>query len=480
MKSSKIAQLEHHQHPTAKSLRTISKPPEGRFINNRPESIAQRKLADSIKHSPRQLAQSKTANLIKNSSKQLAQRKILEAMQGSAILSAQRRQARGRVQPTMQMKDGVFANDDRGSEQEADKTRENAVQMRRDTSRKQPEPHGVIQRAKYSIEKRVSLTTAAKPWKEKDGQSAKKRAVGAMLATLREEYPLPSSYKKTQDNNTDDNFRGKDFLERKAEILKRFEDVDESATDVISTRASIEGDKEAGKRRSTSQAADVSRIAPGFKWIGAHLIKREWGGADNMWNVVAWPQEAEDKWADQFEKSVDTDGLYGRDPGTVGIAVTKEDDTIDKDFIDEVEKYSLEIGLNNSVTAETAKQTGKFKETVAKKRNYLNRAMESIPVNAAGTNKLGTTTLSTSETRYDEAKESAKAEFADTVTDALADTSEITRHTKDKTPIPKTMEEAEKVESGKRLKERQKDWKEEKQNYRADKYEFTNTLFPDG
>lgn len=88
MKSSKIAQLEHHQHPTAKSLRTISKPPEGRFINNRPESIAQRKLADSIKHSPRQLAQSKTANLIKNSSKQLAQRKILEAMQGSAILSA--------------------------------------------------------------------------------------------------------------------------------------------------------------------------------------------------------------------------------------------------------------------------------------------------------------------------------------------------------------------------------------------------------
>lgn len=209
MKSSKIAQLEHHQHSTAKSLRTISKPPEARFINNRPESIAQRKLADSIKHSPRQLAQSKTANLIKNSSKQLAQRKILEAMQGSAILSAQRQQARGRVQPTMQMKDGVFANDDWGSEQEADRTGENAVQMRRDTSHKQPEPHGVIQRARYSIEKRVSLTTAAKKWEEKDGQSAKKRAVGAMLAVLREEYPLPSNYTKTKDNNTDDNSRGK-------------------------------------------------------------------------------------------------------------------------------------------------------------------------------------------------------------------------------------------------------------------------------
>ncbi|UJP02773.1 MAG: hypothetical protein LZF85_13605 [Nitrosomonas sp.] len=454
MKSSKIAQLEHRQHPTAKSLRNTSMLPEARFVNNRPESIAQRKLANSIRHSPRQLAQSKTADLIKNSSKQLAQRKILEAMQSSAILSAQHQQVQGRVPPTMQLRHAV--------------------------SHAQPEPHGVIQRARYSIEKRVSLTTAEKKWEEKDGQSAKKRAVGAMLAVLREEYPLPSGYTKTKDNNTDDNFRGKDFLERKAQILDRFVGVDDSAAEVTSTRASIESDKEAGKRRGTSQAANVSRIAPGFKWIGAHLIKREWGGADNMWNVVAWPQEAEDKWADQFEKSVDTDGLYGRDPGTVAIAVTKEDDTIDQGFIDEVEKFSLEIDLNDPVTAEKAKKTGKFKETVAKKRNYLNRAMESIPIHAAGTNKLGTTTLSTGETRYDEAKESAKSEFMDTVTDALADTSELTRHKLDKTPIPTTMEQAENVEGGKRLEERQKDWKDEKQNYRADKYEFTNTLFPEG
>ena len=413
------------------------------MVKSSPQAVAQRRIMDMIRNSPSMAEQRKTISAIHNSPHATAQRQQLDRLTGK---TAQRE----------------------------------AVQMRHAASRAQPEPHGVIQRARYSVEKRVSLTTAEKKWEEKDGQSAKKRAVGAMLAVLREEYPLPSNYTKTKDNNTDDNFRGKDFLERKEQILKRFAGVDDSAAEVISTRASIESNKEAGTRRKTSQAADVSRIAPGFKWIGAHLIKREWGGADNMWNVVAWPQEAEDKWADQFEKSVDTDGLYGRDPGTVAIAVTKEDDTIDLGFIDEVEKFSLEIGLNDPVTAEKAKKTGKFKEVVAKKRNYLNRALESIPVHAAGTNKLGTTTLSTGETRYDEAKESAKSEFADTVTDALADTSEVTRHKSDKTPIPTTMEEAERVESGKRLKERQKDWKEEKQNYRADKYEFTNTLFPEG
>lgn len=370
-----------------------------------------------------------------------------------------------------------------GFQADAGVTGAQAIQMKND--RPQNQSQGVLQRARYSIEKQVALTVAEKKWKAekaKDGkeeQSPKKRVIGAMLTSLRDEYPLPSNYVKQQDSNLDDQARGSVFLAQKNEVLDRFSTNTDKDSEVISTRTSIESDKPAGKRKSSSQASEIAKIAPDVKWIGAHLIKREWGGADNMWNVVAWPQAAEDKWADQFESSVDTDGLYGRDPGTVSITVTKEDEAIDEAFIDEVEDYSYQIGLNNRDTASVAKKTGKFKETVAKKRYLLNRAVESVPVNAQGTNRLYTTTLSAGETKYDHAKESAKSSFADAVTDALDDTEELVRNPKDLRPIPKTMKEAEDVESKKRLGDRQKDWKEEKNNYDPEKYTSTNTLFPE-
>ena len=318
---------------------------------------------------------------------------------------------------------------------------------------------------KYSIEKNIKMDIGEKVWEgkkgegERDDQMAKTRARGESIKYLREMYP-------TSDGSKDDSKRGEKFQLAKESLDERYKLTDEEnlKDEAISTRPAIYRNAPEG-RRSGNQAKGINNLT-GVEYIGAHLIKREWGGSDNMWNVVAWLKTAEKKWAENFENPVDMKGVFGQDPGRVSIKVTKEDE------------YIPDNAHERLIEGATINKTG-F-ESIASSRASINRAIESVPYDAEGKNYQSTTTLSNAETGYAGALSKADDKFRSDVNDAKSISAERSDYN-GKRPIPDDIGGADEIERAKALKERRRDWLKEKGTYDTGvgkgQFEFTNTLF---
>jgi hypothetical protein len=269
----------------------------------------------------------------------------------------------------------------------------------------------VVQLRRYQVEKNIDLKLATKRWDAKNGQKGVVRARGQEIADLRELFPCltitiedQKEKKKTQQGVTElDNGRGEEFLKEKQAILEKYDGRDDDVGGGFdATRPAIYHNAPSRGRNGKAAEAINLLVDEDPKFIGAHLIKREWGGGDNMWNVVSWTQDAENHWAKNFEKPVDSRGARGEVPGAVSISVTKEDDFISRsDLGDEVKRVNKD-----------PQSADRFE----KERDGINAAMESVPVSAIGQNQDSTTSLNEGLIGFTAAGEKAKAKMRDHVT----------------------------------------------------------------
>ncbi|BDD04592.1 eCIS core domain-containing protein [Aureibacter tunicatorum] len=388
-------------------------------------------------------------------------------------------QKQGRVKPTKQMKGKVNVNDDAGLEKEADVMGAKALQFidnrpegvaQRKLNKFKNNGDTEIQLKKYSVARNLNLSLATTDWSAKGEkgdekyQSAKTRARGQMYADLREEYPITN----TDGNHEEqENSRGVEYARKKLEIDTEFDKYSDDDITVQTSRPAIKPNAGKGKRRKNSQAGPINEMVSSIKYIGAHLVKREWGGADNMWNVVAWPQKAEDKWASIFETPVDSAGLRGEDPGNVKIEVRKEDEELKRPRASEIiqEEISKLEGADNEKANKRLLESPTAKRLLTSARWVSNRALESVPEVAKGTNFLGTVELSRSETKYEEAKKGAEEHFRKKAKEELKSEEELQIHSKSKDQLTDSWEEEEARMHELRKKERKRDWKVETDLY---------------
>jgi hypothetical protein len=275
----------------------------------------------------------------------------------------------------------------------------------------------VVQLRRYQVKKNIDLKLATKPWKAKPDQQGGVqkgvvRARGQEIADLRVSFPclkitdesVQKEKKKTPEGVEElDKDRGEEFIEEKLAIFEKYDGLDDDVQGVFNaTRPAIYQGAPSRGRNGTAADKINGLVRNDPKFIGAHLIKREWGGADNMWNVVSWTQDAENHWAKNFEKPVDSRGARGDVPGAVSISVTKEDDFISRsDLGDELKRVNKD-----------PQSADEFE----KQRDGINAAMESVPVSAIGQNYVSTTSLNEGLIGFTAAGEKAKAEMRDHVT----------------------------------------------------------------
>lgn len=111
--------------------RVARRPGVASFGEQRPESIAQRTLADAIERGLRTVAQRALTEGMQHSPRLMAQRKQLTGIFGEV-------KPRGRVKPTLQTKRGHALNTDQSLERAADRMGESALQAA------VPPAHGVL------------------------------------------------------------------------------------------------------------------------------------------------------------------------------------------------------------------------------------------------------------------------------------------------------------------------------------------------
>ncbi len=322
----------------------------------------------------------------------------------------------------------------------------------------------------YSVIRDINMSLAKKTWKtkgqegDKDYQTAKVRARGAMYGDLREEYgvkELDGVITEIDDVSTTD-----EYLRKKALITEKYDLIEDDVAEAETSRPALKTDVKMGKRAKNSQAGPINKMVDGVKYIGAHLVKREWGGADNMWNVVAWPQAAENEWAATFELPVDRKGIRGEDPGNIKIEVIKEDEELtlpkSREIIDE--EVTLLIGDENDQAKERLNNSSAMRN-LTENRWSSNRALESVPVIAKGTNFEGSITLNKSKTKWNEAKAGALDTYRKNVKAELLSTEEIEIHEMNPDKLKGNWDDEEARSDLNRKKERAKDWGEEKRLY---------------
>lgn len=329
-----------------------------------------------------------------------------------------------------------------------------------------------LQLKKYMVNRNLDLTLAFTDWQargkkgEEGYQSAKTRARGQMYADLREEYP-PAHTDGTFEEK--ENSRGTTYLALKQAIDQKFDGITDDAETVQTSRPALKPNASKGKRRANSQAGVINGIVGKNAYIGAHLVKREWGGADNMWNVVAWPEDtAEKKWAETFEKPVDQKGIRGEDPGNISITVLKEDEYLSRANTQQIISEEIaKLPTDKQQGAEQRAATSPtFKRKITEAQWYANRGIESIPEMATGINFQGITTLDETETKCDDAKKAAEEYFRQNTSKQLLSDEEKNvdpRNTRDL--LTNTWEGEEKRSNDIRKQERRRDWKAETDLY---------------
>ncbi|WP_436397555.1 hypothetical protein [Roseobacter sp. S98] len=339
---------------------------------------------------------------------------------------------------------------------------------------------GVVQRAAYSVTRDLPLETH---YSLISADNARK----TMLNTLRNQFPLDpiieqQAKSEKWDNARKDQSRAPEFAVKKRELEQQVSNAPAQYADTDSgTRepgkkpeeqpydvaklwvagAHVKGLRVASDRgrKNTPESALTKQVTGTKDWTGAHLIKREWGGEDNMLNVVCWPDQAEKDWGTGFEEPVELAfATRARREVDISVRVDKEDEAIKREDIADTIKDA------------TADPTTKLNKHILGKaevgRMDANRGIERIPVAARGHSALGTVSFDKSVTKWDEARTAALKKLQRTLTGM--------KHARfDDEYIPKDPSEHARDAQGTRTAEREEAAREETYNYRKDIYKVT-------
>jgi hypothetical protein len=386
-------------------------------------------------------------------------------------------QRQGRVQPTPQMKKEGPLNESEGLEHEADEMGARALSLADRAPSAQPKPlaplsagptSAPIQLKRYNVNRDLPLEPHFREWKanEEDTQKAKIE----LLGKVRQAYPLTPELEETarqekwSADKRDEN-RGPGFNEAKLKMLEQLKP-GEGSSSFWTRDAHVAGLSVASEReRANTPESDLTKKVTKIKdWIGAHLIKRAWGGEDNMWNVVSWPKAAEDKWGKEFEGPIDLAfSVNKRNKLDISLEIEKEDEAIPAGEISElITKTQQDKGDNqNWKTA--------IGEDGVKAYYEANRAVESVPVTAKGTSEISKTTLGPDETKWNAAVGAARTYVT-----------EIIKNSAKKAPHEKRVlvgqEEVGKSKQSSLYQERSEALYQERTNYRPERYDVTHEL----
>jgi hypothetical protein len=224
-----------------------------------------------------------------------------------------------------------------------------------------------IQRTRYIVYRQLPLKKIVN---KKDQNSAIKK----IKAGLKQKFPL---------------YEGEQREDYKNALLDALIAIGKEGNDVNLFKAHVAGINTSERKRVGNQAKGIAELEKkhmnnNVKWIGAHLVKDAWGGEDNLWNVVAWPQSTEDIWARKFEAPLDLAFQLGKaDEAQIEIAVTKEDETWQQGPVHD----ALDAAINEETWEGREKNQNRLLDKkklyaemqVEKVRWNANRAVESVP-----------------------------------------------------------------------------------------------------
>ena len=141
---------------------------------------------------------------------------------------------------------------------------------------------------------------------------------------------------------------------------------------------------EAKKRRGNiaKEVNNITKENPLYK--GGHIVKAEWGGDDNMFNVVSWIDKAEKDWTEQFENEITKSFLSNNnDRLQIDINVLKEDELIDSNKF----KSLVHNIVSDSQEKDSQKKENMVNQIILTNENirwYINKAGETIPKSVIG------------------------------------------------------------------------------------------------
>jgi hypothetical protein len=329
----------------------------------------------------------------------------------------------------------------------------------------------LVQRRAYSVSKQFPLEPHFSQKKPEDAKNV-------LLGKLRADYPLSSEDEATAKReqwpaDKRDEKRGVEFAERKRQILNRIDEAgshygdDENEKMVWVPGAHVAGLSVVHERkRKDTPESDLTKKVTGQKdWIGAHLIKKEWGGEDNLWNVVCWPSTAEKKWGEEFEEPIEVAFANQRRKRLdIDVTVEKEDEAISESDLDPAVNEAV-----GKLREPDERWINDIKGTAIRGRMTTNRGLERIPTSAVGRSEIGESTMTLTETKFTAAVSDAKGRLVKQIADLSKKSPHPSKPVKDPTAIGGE-------ESQSRTEERATAWDREMRNYRPERFERTNPL----
>lgn len=330
---------------------------------------------------------------------------------------------------------------------------------------------GVVQRKAYEVSRELPLETHFR-------LIAPDEATKLLLGKLRSAFPLDPETQSRADANQwtqeqRDAARGEDFSAQKRRVTARTTNPPahygprQDTAMVWAPSAHVSGLSVVNERerRQSPESKQVKDVTGEGDWIGAHLVKREWGGEDNMWNVVCWPKAAEARWGREFEEPIEIAfANQTRRKLDISISVTKEDDAVTANAV---------AGPLATALASVPEQQPRWRRHVeseaARLRARANSAIERIPTSAEGVSKLGRCALRAEDTCHPQAVDRALAQ----IETALQKLTKQPPHEKKPVKSPEEVEEQQRKE---RKDELARDWAQEVRNYRPERYKAVNDL----
>jgi hypothetical protein len=396
-------------------------------------------------------------------------------------------QAQGRVGSTARVAGGLPINDDAGLEREADvmgaRALSHAGAVAGADTLAAPQPGGApaLQRKAYTVSRRLPLEPHFGEWKNTAPASARdiddtEKAKADILGKLRKLYPLSAQDQAAADlekwdGERRDEHRGPAYAQKKLAFLSRLP-MGGINVGFWTRGAHVAGLSVASEReRANTPESKLTEKVTGMNWIGAHLIKREWGGEDNMWNVVCWPKSAEDLWGREFEEPIDIAFAVGGQKGRIEISINveKDDEIIDR----EVVQGLIDSALKSQPGAETDPLWLKaIHEAAVTSRAEANRGVESIPTSARAASTLPAArgaSLSAGDTAWPAARAAAYEFVKKRIAGAVK-----SKPAPQRIPFLKDPREVERQKAHEAVTERSADLDKEAANYRSERYEVTH------
>lgn len=414
-------------------------------------------------------------------------------------------QKQGRVRPTLQMKGKVNVNDDVGLEREADvmgvramagvvpakhksgdsiesdpigsvgssvfgKVAQRQELPQEELQMKVPHSHPIQMKA-YSISRKLPLEPHFKETAADDTTDLGRD----LLGKVRQKFPLSTENEQQAssekwDAERRDAHRPPGYAEAKAKVMSQlqpYSDAQSASTSVWTRGAHVSGLSVASERSraNTPESTLTKKVTKMKDWIGAHLVKREWSGEDNMWNVVSWPKAAEDTWGKGFEEPIDIAfAVGGRRKLSIDIQIGKEDEAVPRRDLG-----AMLLGAAPQIfSGDTSEIPASAKSMAADAWHNTNRGLESIPTFAKGESELGSATLNKGDTKWTEAQVAAKAVLQNSLKSAW--------NVHEKNPHATSPDPDGRHATEKREKERLEALEQERVNYRPERYDVTHDI----